>query len=61
MGNVFSESLPTHDDARRAAQLAAREQETPAKQQTSPGKTNAGAGMKRPRRATMVLTCRWRG
>jgi hypothetical protein len=29
VGDVFSETYPSHDDARQAAEIAAREQETP--------------------------------
>ncbi len=51
VGDVFSETFPTHDTALAAARIAAAEQQQPGETPASPGKTAPGNGMRKLRTA----------
>ena len=51
VGDVISETFPSHDLARRAAERAAAEQQVGGETRTFPGRIRRAAGMSRRRRA----------
>ncbi len=59
VGDVFSETYPSHDEALQAAQAAAAEQQVPGSTRASATRTARATGTTRPRRATTARWPRW--